>query len=164
MRGDTDSIAYGRFDHQVLGMPIGNEGRNLIIVAVDGSEGSIKAMHRAAAMARAMQGTRLIAVHVICTRDRPGLISDIEENEAESRASCIISDALEIANSEGVAARSAVLHGHPVASPIIQFAGDHNADLIVTGCRGLHGAKGLLVGSVSEALTKRAACSVLVVR
>lgn len=145
-------------------MPLGNEDINLIIVAVDGSEGSIKAMHRASAMARAMQGTRLIVVHVISIKDHVPLISEMEEGEAQARASCIISDALEIARSEGVVARSAVLHGHPVASPIIQFAEDHNADLIVTGCRGLHGAKGLLVGSVSEALTKRAACSVLVVR
>jgi nucleotide-binding universal stress UspA family protein len=145
-------------------MPSDNEGRNLIIVAVDGSEGSIKAMHRASAMARAMQGTRLIVIHVIITKDHPALISEMEDGEAEARASCIIRDALEIAHSEGVVARSAVLHGHPIAFPIIQFAEDHNADLIVTGCRGLHGAKGLLVGSVSEALTKRAVCSVLVVR
>ncbi len=145
-------------------MPFDNEGRNLIIVAVDGSDGSIKAMHRASAMARVMQGTRLIAVHVIITKDHPTLVSETEDREAEARASCIIKDALEIAHSEGIAARSAVLRGHPVASPIIQFAEDHNADLIVTGCRGLHGAKGILVGSVSEALTRRAACSVLVVR
>jgi nucleotide-binding universal stress UspA family protein len=145
-------------------MPFDNEGRNLIIVAVDGSEGSIKAMHRASAMTRVMQGTRMIVVHVIKTKDHPAIVSEMEEREAEARARCIIGDALEIARSEGVVARSAVLHGHPVASPIIQFAEDHNADLIVTGCRGLHGAKGLLVGSVSEALTKRAYCSVLVVR
>ena len=115
-------------------------------------------------MARAMQGTRLIVVHVISAKDHPTLLTETEDKEAEARASCIIRDAIEIAHSEGVVARSAVLRGHPVASPIIQFAEDHNADLIVTGCRGLHGAKGILVGSVSEALTKRAACSVLVVR
>jgi nucleotide-binding universal stress UspA family protein len=115
-------------------------------------------------MTRAMKGTRLIAVHVIVTKDNPTLMSETEDREAEARASCIIRDALEIAHSEGIAARSAVLRGHQVASPIIQFAEDHNAELIVTGCRGLHGAKGILVGSVSEALTRRAACSVLEVR
>jgi nucleotide-binding universal stress UspA family protein len=136
---------------------------NLIIIAVDGSDGSTKATHKAAAMARAMAGTRLTVVHVINTKDYPVLISDTLDGEAEARATCIINDALEIVNSEGVVARSAVLHGHPVAQ-IIKFAEDHHADLIVTGSRGLHGAKGLLVGSISEALTKRAKCSVLVVR
>ena len=144
-------------------MAIDKERRDLIIVAVDGSEGSTKAMHRAAAMARAMLGTRLTVVHVINTRDYPALISDTIDMAAEVRARCIIDDALEIANSEGVVARSAVLHGHPAAQ-IIRFAEQNQADLIVTGCRGLHGAKGLLVGSISEALTKRATCSVLVVR
>jgi nucleotide-binding universal stress UspA family protein len=136
---------------------------NLIIVAVDGSDGSTKATHKAAAMARAMPGTRLTVVHVINTKDYPVLISDTDDREAEARATCVINDALEIVNSEGVVARSAVLHGHPVAQ-IIKFAEDHHADLIVTGSRGMHGAKGLLVGSISEALTKRAKCSVLVVR
>jgi nucleotide-binding universal stress UspA family protein len=144
-------------------MAIDNERRNLIIVAVDGSEGSTKAMHRAAAMTRAMQGTRLTVVHVINTKDYPALISNTIDKGAEARAGCIIDDALEIANSEGVVARSAVLHGQPVAE-IIRFAEQNHADMIVTGCRGLHGARGLLVGSVSEALTKRAICSVLVCR
>ncbi len=136
------------------------EGRDLIIVAVDGSEGSNKAMHRAAAMARAMQGTRLTAVHVI---SYPALMSDKDDKQAEARAVCIINDALEIAKSEGVAARSAVLHGHP-ATQIVNYAHRNGAELIVSGCRGLHGPKGLFVGSTSEALTKRAGCSVLVVR
>jgi nucleotide-binding universal stress UspA family protein len=135
----------------------------MIIVAVDGSDGSTKATHKAAAIARSMPGCRLTVVHVINTKDYPVLMSDTDGRDAEARAACIINDAVEIANSEGVVARSAVLHGHPVAQ-IIRFAEDHNADLIVTGSRGLHGAKGLLVGSISEALTKRAKCSVLVVR
>jgi nucleotide-binding universal stress UspA family protein len=144
-------------------MAIDNERSNLIIVAVDGSEGSTMAVHRAAAMARAMHGTRLTVLHVINTKDYPALLSNTFDKGAEVRAGCIIEDALEIANSEGVVARSAVLHGQPVAE-IIRFAEQNHADMIITGCRGLHGAKGLLVGSVSEALTKKAACSVLVVR
>ena len=138
-------------------------GDRFVIVAVDGSEGSSKAMHRAAQMAKAMPGTQLTAVHVINTKDYPVLMSDTDDKEGEARATCIINDALEIANSEGVSASSAVLHGHPVAQ-IVKFAEDNHADLIVTGSRGLHGAKGLLVGSISEALTKRARCSVLIVR
>jgi nucleotide-binding universal stress UspA family protein len=135
----------------------------MVIVAVDGSEGSAKAMHRAAELVRTMPETVLFAVHVINIKDYPVLMSDTDDREAEARATCIIDDALEIANSEGVVSRSAVLHGHPVAQ-IIKFAEENHADMIITGSRGLHGAKGLLVGSISEALTKRAKCSVLVVR
>jgi nucleotide-binding universal stress UspA family protein len=64
---------------------------------------------------------------------------------------------LEIANFEGVTARSEVLHGHPVAQ-ILKFVEENHADMIITGSRGLHGAKGLLVGSISEALIKRTRC------
>ena len=142
----------------------GDKGKTqVIVVAVDGSEGSSKAMHRAAQMAKSSPGTQLTVVHVINTKDYPVLMSDTDDKEAEARATCIIDDALEIANSEGVVATSAVLHGHPVAQ-IIKYAQDRDADLIVTGSRGLHGAKAMLVGSISEALTKKARCSVLVVR
>jgi nucleotide-binding universal stress UspA family protein len=133
-----------------------------IVVAVDGSEGSSKAMHKAASIART-SGSRLIVVHVINTKDYPVLMSDTDDREAEARATCIIDDMLEIANSEGVSAESAILHGHPV-SQIIRFAEEKDAGMIVTGSRGLHGAKAMLVGSISEALTKKARCSVLVVR
>jgi nucleotide-binding universal stress UspA family protein len=139
------------------------ENTNLIVVAVDGSAGSSKAVQRAAAMVRTMPGTQLTVVHVIGTQDYPVLMSETDDKNAEARATSILDDALEIANSEGVTATSAVLHGHPV-SQIIKYAEEHHAEIIVTGSRGLHGAKGLLVGSVSEALTKRAKCSVLVVR
>ena len=139
-----------------------NHGKHFV-VAVDGSEGSARAMHQAAEMAKATPGTNLVAVHVINVKDYPVLMSDTDDKEAEARATSIIDDALEIANSEGVSAGSAVLRGHPV-SQIVKFAEDNHADIIVTGSRGLHGAKGLLVGSISEALTKRAKCSVLVVR
>ena len=59
-------------------------------------------------------------------------------------------------------ATSAVMHGHPV-SQVIKFTEDNQVEMIVTGSRGLPVAKVLLVGSISEAITKRVKCSVLVV-
>jgi nucleotide-binding universal stress UspA family protein len=49
--------------------------------------------------------------------------------------------------------------GHPVEA-LSELS--HEADLLVVGSRGLHGPKAL--GSVSERVAHRAACSVLVVR
>ena len=55
-----------------------------------------------------------------------------------------------------------VTTGHPAAE-IVRQAEVGGSDLIVIGARGLGRMKRLLLGSVSEAVLRHAACSVLVV-
>jgi nucleotide-binding universal stress UspA family protein len=56
-----------------------------------------------------------------------------------------------------------LLFGHP-ADGIVEFAQDHDIDLIVLGTHGRTGLARLLMGSVSEAVVRRAACPVLTVK
>jgi nucleotide-binding universal stress UspA family protein len=63
----------------------------------------------------------------------------------------------------GASARSIVAIGHP-ATQIIKIAKQEGVDLVAVGSRGLHGIEKFLLGSVSETVTKHAACSVLVAR
>jgi nucleotide-binding universal stress UspA family protein len=53
--------------------------------------------------------------------------------------------------------------GHP-APEILRYADVTDTDLLVVGARGLGTMKRLLLGSVSEAVLRHAACPVLVVR
>jgi nucleotide-binding universal stress UspA family protein len=64
---------------------------------------------------------------------------------------------------EGVDAHAIEGEGEP-ADVIIDAAKELNADLIVVGTRGRHGAKRLVLGSVSTKVVHGAPCDVLVVR
>jgi nucleotide-binding universal stress UspA family protein len=56
-----------------------------------------------------------------------------------------------------------VEEGHP-AETILAVAQEVRADLIVMGTHGRSGARRLLMGSVAEAVSRRAACPVVTVR
>lgn len=66
---------------------------------------------------------------------------------------------VDLAHAEFLAPFAEVVCAHPVAALV---AAGGEADLLVLGCRGLHGVRAL--GSVSERVAHRAPCSVLVVR
>jgi nucleotide-binding universal stress UspA family protein len=63
----------------------------------------------------------------------------------------------------GIVATASVLAGDP-AHEIIAAADRRGADLIVTGTRGLHGVKRVILGGVARNVLLHASCSVLVVR
>lgn len=56
-----------------------------------------------------------------------------------------------------------IIEDRPV-NAILNVAGTRSTDLIVLGARGLGAWKGLVLGSVSMAVTQRAECPVLVVK
>jgi nucleotide-binding universal stress UspA family protein len=62
-----------------------------------------------------------------------------------------------------IPATSTVAAGDP-AHEVIDAARRRNADLIVTGTRGLHGLKRVILGSVTRNVLLHAPCSVMVLR
>lgn len=74
----------------------------------------------------------------------------------------IAHEAVRILERKGRPCSPLIRHGEPKRA-IIDVARELDADLVVTGARGLGGFKGLLLGSVSRAVSKAAPCSVLVV-
>lgn len=134
------------------------------LVAVDGSELSKKALRRAARLADVAAGDQLTLIHVVEPVSpyvrgmyKPELVENVkkigEEILEEARAYC--EDEL------GVACRTVLLQGHP-PKKIIQYAGEHGADLIVMGSRGLGGLKELFLGSVSHAVVQTSHLPVLI--
>jgi nucleotide-binding universal stress UspA family protein len=59
--------------------------------------------------------------------------------------------------------RASIVTGHPVRA-ILTTARKAEADLLVTGARGIGGLTGLLLGSVAEGVLDRSPISVLIVR
>jgi len=74
----------------------------------------------------------------------------------------ILAEAERVAKSGGVAIQTLALKGDAVKQ-IVKAAAEGSFDLIVIGARGLSNLSGLVLGSVSQGVVKKAACPVLVV-
>jgi nucleotide-binding universal stress UspA family protein len=135
---------------------------NRILVAVDDSESSRRAVEMASEMARAL-GAEMMLLHVIEIEELPTLIGEAEDMRADEEAQIVLGMAAKLAKGKGVEPKIAVRRGHP-ANQILRFADTYSPQLIVLGTRGVTGAKGVLMGSVSTAVSRKAHSSVVLVR
>ncbi len=140
-------------------------GFKRILVAVDGSEVSLKAVDHAARIAK-QEGTTLTALHVIATPqiEITGEIADYYE-QAKRPAKKWMKDVENIAASHGMSIRTEILVGaYSILDAILGYAENQSVDLIVSGTRGRTQSRKLLMGSVASGLVEYASCPVLVVR
>ncbi|HEY1094554.1 MAG TPA: universal stress protein [Glycomyces sp.] len=140
------------------------ERQERIVVGVDGSASSIKALEWAVEQAR-RTGAKVEAVQAweVPTMYGSGMmvLPGGEEFDKSARQS------LEAAVNNALGGRTDVLvehhtvGGHPAKSLIDMAEG---ADLLVVGSRGHGGFVGTLVGSVSQYCVSHASCPVVVIR
>jgi nucleotide-binding universal stress UspA family protein len=134
-----------------------------ILIAVDGSEYSNKALAYARDMAQTYRAT-LWLVHVFPhTSDLLGY-DDFEKLYAKRKCAgqSILDAALQILGESPFEIRAELGEG-PEAESILNFAKNSQADIIVMGTRGMGALKGLLLGSVSRKVIHYATCPVMVV-
>ena len=137
-----------------------------ILVPVDGSEQSHKAVAFAADLARHYHAT-IHLLHVFKLSVIPeGFGEYVVSDRAQLQAlgDKIIASAEHEAKGHGIERiKTAVVEGDP-AERIIDYAKEHDVDIIVIGSRGLGTFKGLLLGSVSNKVTHRADQTCVIVR
>lgn len=142
-----------------------------ILVAVDGSEASLRAA-RAAINLASLMGAKLVVLSVV---ELPLLVDQTPAGsqlgvgyyleEARRQLERVVAGVAEEAARQGVEAERVVVEGATsVVQAITEKASERGVDLIVVGTRGLGGFKRLLLGSVSSGVVSHAHCSVLVVR
>lgn len=119
-----------------------------VLFATDFSDASRVAGESAAAFARHF-GARLHVLHVV-----PPITDPTPAPEALRAAAAELE--------RGVAVVTAIASGR-VARQIVDYAQRHAIDLIVIGTHGRTGVSHALLGSVAEAVTRRARCRVLTV-
>ena len=130
-----------------------------VVVGVDGSEGSRRALQWALEEAR-VRGAPLRAVFAWSYLDQPGEGFDAAYGEDDARQR--LDRALEeVAGDVGDVEVERVVVVDLPARALLDAARD--ADLLVVGSRGVGGFKGLLLGSVSQQVVQHAPCPVVVV-
>ncbi len=137
-----------------------------ILVAVDGSDASIKAARMAADIALRF-GATLTLVHVVpkllLPPDVYGLTIAEVEKEHRAYADRLLEKAVAALDEPGIDVTTAVLYGSP-AEAIAEESAASDIGLIVVGSRG-HGAVArMFLGSVSDRLVHIGPKPVLVVR
>ena len=151
-----------------------------ILVPVDGSEHSKKALTHAIGLAKELKG-EITLVHVfsgavpLVTPMMDTLTTPpIPSPAAATVATKLREDAQKMGEKIlAEAGRTVKRHGIPVTTflregdatrEIVAVAGSEKIDLIVMGHRGLSKLKEILLGGVSEGVAHKAPCSVLIVK
>ncbi len=136
----------------------------LIVVALDGSAHSVKALDYARELA-VKHDSKLILLHAFHStsdlRGSEGFNQMIGKRKQKGQE--ILNDACKRIGHAPFDVEEDLLEG-PAADAIVSVVEARNADLVVMGTRGMGSLKGLLFGSVSAKVTQYAPCSVLVVR
>jgi len=145
-----------------------------IMVGIDGSEESGKAVEFAISMAKIYRA-ELIAVHVLTSDigyiySSPGVESPpltIKEIMllVEDEATKWFDETKEKANNKEIQLKTEfIVAKKSVLNTILEYVEEHNINLIVVGTRGRSGIKKMLLGSVASGLVTYASCPVLVIK
>jgi nucleotide-binding universal stress UspA family protein len=136
-----------------------------ILLAVDGSEHSLRAAKTAGDLARAMNAQH---VRIVVAYDPipPYLGEPNLQHAIDARlrtASVILEEAIRVVGDVSAEVHSELIEGS-AAEAIIDVADTRGSDLIVIGSRGLGRIAGAVLGSTSQKVVAHASCPVLIVR
>jgi len=137
---------------------------NKILVGLDGSQNSFKALEEAIKLAK-LNGSE---VHTISVEEIPRFSETLDEIEGEkeaedSRFREYIEKANKIASSYDYTLETHILSGHEV-KVIIEYIKKNKFDLLVIGFMGQSALYNWVMGSTSQNLVRLAPCNVLVVK
>jgi nucleotide-binding universal stress UspA family protein len=137
-----------------------------ILVPVDGSEQSLRALEKAEYIAE-LGDARLTLLNVV---DLNKKISSFEQvstggyvpTELKENGYKLLANLMHTIPST-IQAEAVVEIGDP-SETIVEYCEEHEVDLIVIGNRGLGKLKQIIMGSVSQYVLLRAACTIMIVK
>jgi nucleotide-binding universal stress UspA family protein len=144
-----------------------------IVVGVDGSDPSFRAVRLAAAIAAGQTGSDLVLLHAVQTPTphsdaldsyvRAEKLHGGADEAARAFADAALSTAAGAAASAGALCVACEMDDGDAATALLGCAVRHRADLIAAGRRGLGWMRAALLGSVSQTIAREAQCAVLIV-
>jgi nucleotide-binding universal stress UspA family protein len=136
------------------------------MVAVDGSEHSLKAAENALEVAKSFNA-QLFAITVTSVPQSYHLRQEdvLEESSEMNDSKAWLEKFSREAKTDNIELKTELINSHrPVDYVILEYAEENNIDLIVVGTRGRSGFKRLLLGSIASSVVTYAHCPVMVVK
>lgn len=135
-----------------------------ILLAVDGSDHSIRATNEAAKIASLVEGC---VIEVVLVADHSKAKTDILHTQGKEelylkRRQMIASIEEELTSKE-LSYEVVILHGDP-GPTIVEHANRGDFDFVIVGSRGLNTLQEMVLGSVSHKVAKRVNSPVLIVK
>lgn len=137
-----------------------------ILVPVDGSDNSYKALEAALVLSEKL-GSNISVVNVmeqvpIIHIESEKLLSELLEAYKKENQE-ILSKCSDIARQKGIAIKTVLLQGNP-APVILDYSKKENFDLVIMGSRGMGKFKELILGSVSSKIVHHSPCAIMIIR
>lgn len=133
-----------------------------ILLAVDGSENSLRAAQDAVKIATEESFIELISVipteGITSQAVHAGTLDQLEADYTQNLAK-----EQQYVQANHPNSKLTIVHG-PAGRMISNYANDNKVDLVVIGCRGLNPMQEMVFGSVSTYVSKNANCSTLLVK
>ena len=135
-----------------------------ILVGVDGSENSIRALAEAIKIASSSQICSIQLVTVVdFSKSKDEILHSHGKEELKLLRKQKLLPAEKMLQEKNLSYTIQELHGEP-GPAIVEYVNENNFDLVVIGSRGLNALQEMVLGSVSHKIAKRVKCPVLIVK
>ena len=139
-------------------------GHRKILIPVDGSDASIRAMRHAVLLAKGL-GASVFVYHVFHLPRAAGIVMTKSMKESsEKKIIAILNSAKHIALKSNIPCKQQAQGGGNSGKKIVDFTEKYNFDMIVMGSRGMGSAKEVFLGSTSNHVLHKSKIPVLIVK
>ena len=133
-----------------------------ILVPVDGSDHSMRALKEAINLAKMTDG-KITLIHVNRREPSINLSSNSINDSKHNNGKNVLTAGKKIVDDEGISVDTILVEGK-VADEIVRTAKEGSFDLVIIGARGLSRVEEIMLGSVSCGVAEKAPCPVIVTK